>query len=63
MRLVVDTSILVAELLRPRGRALISRPTLELFIAKSARGETQYELPRRADALVRHGGLSRETGE
>jgi predicted nucleic acid-binding protein len=36
MRLVVDANIFVAELIRQRGRTLISRNDLELFVAEAA---------------------------
>jgi predicted nucleic acid-binding protein len=36
MRLVVDANIFVTELIRQRGRALISRNDLELFVAEAA---------------------------
>lgn len=36
MRLVVDANILVAELIRQRGRKLIIHPQLELYMAEKA---------------------------
>lgn len=47
MRLIVDANVLVAELLRPRGQALIARPTLELSIAERIWDEAEYELQKR----------------
>lgn len=44
IRLVVDTNILVAELLRKRGRDLILSPRLELFISEKMRNKIEYEL-------------------
>jgi predicted nucleic acid-binding protein len=44
MRLVVDANIFVAELIRQRGRALISHNDLELFVAEAAWDEAQHEL-------------------
>lgn len=47
MRLVVDTNILVGELIRARGRELIARSQLELYMAEKAWDETNYELNKR----------------
>lgn len=47
MRLVVDTNILVAELLIKRGRDLIASQNFELFQAEKMRNEVQYELEKR----------------
>ncbi|NES68057.1 MAG: hypothetical protein F6K24_23845 [Okeania sp. SIO2D1] len=47
MRLVVDTNILVAELLRKRGIALINSPNFELSLAEKMKNEVQYELQKR----------------
>jgi predicted nucleic acid-binding protein len=44
MRLVVDTNILVGELLRQRGRDLIISERLELFLAQKMKSEVEYEL-------------------
>jgi predicted nucleic acid-binding protein len=44
VRIVVDANILVAELLRERGQALIASPALELYIAEKAWSETQHAL-------------------
>ena len=60
MRLAVDANILVGELLRARGRALIADETLELFIAEYAWDEAQYELGRRVTAMEAQGSLSAE---
>ncbi len=58
MRLVVDTNILVAELLRKRGRDLIISKNLELFLAEKMKDEVQYELQKRISIIV---ALSRDT--
>jgi predicted nucleic acid-binding protein len=63
MRLVVDANIFVAELIRQRGRALISRNDLELFVAEAAWDEAQHELRKRIQAMVNQGKFSIETGE
>ena len=62
MRLVVDASVLVAEALRSRGRALISRPELELFVAASAWSEALHELRRRAAGMDRSRHLTSISG-
>ena len=36
MRLVVDANILIAELIRVRGRKLIANPKLKLYMAEKA---------------------------
>jgi predicted nucleic acid-binding protein len=62
MRLVVDTSVLVGELLRRRGRARLGDDRLELFLPEHMWAETQVELPRRIRAFVRRGGLEADVG-
>lgn len=57
MRLVVDTSVLVAELLRRRGRVRLGDERLELFLPEQMWAETQVELPRRIRAFVERRGL------
>lgn len=53
MRLVVDTSVLVGELLRQSGRARLGDDRLELFLPEQMWAETQVELPRRVAAFAR----------
>jgi predicted nucleic acid-binding protein len=53
MRLVVDTSVLVGELLRTHGRHRLGDDRLELFLPEQMWAETQVELPRRINAFVR----------
>ncbi len=60
MRLVVDTNILVAELLRKRGRALINSPNLELFLAEKMKNEAQYELEKRISIIAEKANLTQE---
>ena len=60
MRLVVDANILVAELLRKRGRALVADKRLELFIAAKAMEEALYELVKRIDIIAERSGASTE---
>lgn len=63
MRLVVDTSVLVGELLRARGRERLGDDRLELFLPERMRGEMRVELPRRIAAFVRHRQLAVSVGE
>lgn len=63
MRLVVDTNILVAELLRKRGRDLIISPNLELFLAEKMKNEVQYELQKRISIIVSKTNLTQELGQ
>jgi len=59
MRLVVDTSVLVGELLRAKGRQRLGDHRLDLFLAEHTWGEAQAELPRRIAALARRHGIDR----
>jgi predicted nucleic acid-binding protein len=63
MRLVVDTNVLVAELLRKRGRDLIESPQLEIYLAEKMREEVEYELQKRMAIMVRQTRLSGELGQ
>lgn len=56
--MTVDANILVSELSRSRGRALISRPELALYISSRALDEARHELARRFALRVRRGELS-----
>ena len=53
MRLVVDTSVLVGELLRAAGRARLGDDRLELFLAEAMWNELEVEFPRRVAAFAR----------
>lgn len=55
MRLVVDASTLVAELLRERGHRLISDPRLNLYVPAWMWEETQHEVSKRLDIRVSRG--------
>ena len=57
MRLAVDTSVLVGELLRSAGRARLGDGRIELFMPERMAGELSVELPRRISAFVRRRGL------
>jgi predicted nucleic acid-binding protein len=63
MRLVVDTSVLVGELLRTAGRTRLGDERVELFMPERMAGELSVELPRRISAFVRRRGLPEEVGE
>jgi predicted nucleic acid-binding protein len=63
MRLVVDTSVLIGELLRASGRARLGDDRLELFLPERMWGECRVELPRRIAAFVRRRGLDRSIGD
>ncbi len=60
MRLVVDTNILVAELVRKRGRALIRSQSLELFLAEKMKNEAEYELEKRISIIAEKANLTQE---
>ncbi|MBI3977481.1 MAG: nucleotide-binding protein, PIN domain-containing protein [Chloroflexi bacterium] len=57
MRLVVDASTLVAEVLRARGRKLLAHSSLDLAVAADAWSETEHELSKRVALLVERGYL------
>jgi predicted nucleic acid-binding protein len=63
MRLVVDTSVLVGELLRSAGRRRLSDDRLELFLPERMWDETSVELPRRIAAFVKRRGLDPLVGQ
>ena len=60
MRLVVDTSVLVGELLRAGGRRRLGDERIELFVAEQMWGEVQSELPRRVKAFARRRDIDGE---
>lgn len=53
MRLVVDASLLVGQLLREKGRRRLADPRLELFIPEQMLEEVERELPKRVRAFAR----------
>lgn len=57
MRLIVDTSVLVGELLRSSGRRRLGDDRLELFLPEEMWDETRVELPRRVAAFARRRDL------
>ncbi len=63
MIVVVDASVLVAELLRRRGRELFAHPDLQCLVAEEQWEEARHELQKRVAAIVGQGRLSSEQGE
>lgn len=63
MRLVVDTSVLVGELLRASGRERLGDDRLQLFMPERMWGETSVEIPRRVRAFVRRRSLDPAVGD
>ena len=63
MRLIVDTSVLVGELLRSSGRQRLGDDRLELFLPERMWAETRIEIPRRITAFTRRRGLDPATGD
>lgn len=60
MIVVADASVLVAELLRRRGRELISHPALRVVVAQEQWEETGHELTRRLTAMLAQNRLIAE---
>ncbi len=58
MLLVVDTSVLVGDLLRVNGRKRLRDPRLDLCLPEQMLAETHVELPRRIRAFANSVGLS-----
>ena len=58
MLLVVDTSALVADLLRVKGRERLSDHRLDLYLPEQTAGEVRVELPRRIGAVAASVGLA-----
>lgn len=63
MRLVVDTSVLVGELLRGSGRERLGDDRLELFLPEQMWDEARVTLPRRVAAFIRRWQLAPAVGE
>jgi predicted nucleic acid-binding protein len=63
MRLVVDTSVLIGELLRASGRDRLGDDRLDLFLPEQMWGEATVELPRRIAAFVRRRRLEPAIGD
>ncbi len=57
MLLVVDTSVLVGDLLRAKGRERLGDHRLDLCLPEHTLAEVHVELPRRIDAFATSAGL------
>jgi hypothetical protein len=55
LRLVVDASTLVGELLRERGQVLLTSPHLDLYVPARMWDEARHEVSRRLGIRVRKG--------
>ena len=55
------TNVLIAEMLRERGRRMLQHPALTLFQAAETADETAHELQRRLDRLAASGDFPPET--
>lgn len=62
MRLVVDTNVLVGDLLRAAGRERLADDRIEVFLPEQMWAEAQVELPRRVAAFARRHKLSDSSG-
>lgn len=60
MIVVVDTSVLVAELLRQRGRALFAHPDLLAVVAEEQWEETEHEIAKRIAITIEQGRIDVE---
>ncbi|HEU5267736.1 MAG TPA: PIN domain-containing protein [Jatrophihabitans sp.] len=60
MRLTVDASVLIAELLRVAGRERLAHPALDVFVPEQTHNELRHELPRRISAFCGRHGLDRD---
>jgi predicted nucleic acid-binding protein len=58
MIVIVDASVLVAEVLRKRGKYLLSHPQLTILIAENQWDEASYEIRRRIDVITVRGAIS-----
>lgn len=63
MRLVVDTNVLVGDLLRPSGEERLADPRLEVFLPEAMWEEAQVEVPRRVAGFARRHGLAAESAD
>ena len=63
MIVVVDASVLVAELLRRRGRELLRRPELQCLVAEEQWSEAHHELDKRVGVIVGQGRLTSAQGQ
>jgi predicted nucleic acid-binding protein len=62
MTLIIDANILIAELLRQRGRELLRNPQLIVYASERVVDETNYEIQKRISRMITTGKLSQEAG-
>lgn len=62
MILIIDANILIAELLRQRGRELLRNQQLIIYAAEKVIEETTYEIQKRIRHMVTTGKLSKKAG-
>ena len=62
MILIIDANILIAELLRQRGRELFRNPHLIIYASERVVDETNYEIQKRISRMITTGKLTIETG-
>ena len=62
MILVIDANILIAELLRQRGRKLLQNKQLLIYASERVVDETNYEIQKRIRHMITIGKLSKEAG-
>jgi predicted nucleic acid-binding protein len=60
MILIIDANILIAELLRQRGRELLRNRQLLIYAADKVIEETNYEIQKRISRMITTGKLSQE---
>jgi predicted nucleic acid-binding protein len=60
MILIIDANILIAELLRQRGRELLRNQQLVIYAADKVIEETYYEIQKRISRMITTGKLSQE---
>jgi predicted nucleic acid-binding protein len=52
MMLIIDANILIAELLRQRGRELLRNPQLIIYASEKVVEETNYEIQKRISRMI-----------
>ncbi len=62
MILIIDANILIAELLRQRGRQLLRNQQLLIYAADKVIEETNYEIQKRIRHMITTGKLSKAEG-
>lgn len=62
MILIIDANILIAELLRQRGRELLRNPQPIIYASEKIVDETNYEIQKQISHMVTTGKLNKEAG-